>query len=42
MPARIEVGAEAGTDRALFDDVERRRQRTGAKQDGEVVGRLRA
>ena len=35
------VGAEARADRALFGDVERRRQRAGAQQHGEVVGRLR-
>ena len=34
------VGAEAGADRALLDDGERRRQRAGAQQDGEVVGAL--
>ena len=32
--------AEAGTDRALLDDGERRRQRAGAQQDGEIVGLL--
>ena len=41
MPAWIEVGAELGADRALLDDVERRRQRAGAQQDGEVVGASR-
>ena len=32
---------EAGTDGALLDDGERRRQRAGAQQDREVVGALR-
>ena len=38
-PALIEVGAEARADRALFGDVEGRRQGAGAQQHGEVVGR---
>ena len=33
--------AEAGTDGALLDDGQRRRQRAGAQQHGEVVGALR-
>ena len=33
-----QVLAEAGADRALLDDGERRRQRAGAQQDGEIVG----
>ena len=40
MPLAIESCAEAGTDRALFDDGQRRRQRAGAQQDGEIVGAL--
>ena len=32
--------AEAGADHALLDDRQRRRQRAGAQQDGEVVRRL--
>ena len=35
------VRAKAGADRALLDDVERSRQRAGAQQHGEIVGRLR-
>ena len=40
MPFSIEVLAEAGADRALLDDGQRRRQRAGAQQDREVVGLL--
>ena len=40
LPLAIEVLAEAGADGALLDDGERRRQRAGAQQDGEVVGAL--
>ena len=40
MPARIESCAEARADRALLDDGQRRRQRAGAQQDGEIVGAL--
>ena len=32
--------AEAGTDGALLDDGQRRRQRAGAQQDREIVGAL--
>ncbi len=36
----IEVLAETGTDRALLDDRERRRQGAGPQQNGKIVGRL--
>ncbi len=36
----IEILAEAGADGAFLDDGERRRQRAGAQQDGEIVGAL--
>ena len=36
-PALIEFEAEAGTDDALLDHGELRRQRAGAQQDREVV-----
>ena len=35
------VGAEVGADGALLDDGERRRQRAGAQQQGQLVGLLR-
>ena len=41
LPAWIESCAEARADRALLDDGQRRRQRAGAQQHGEVVGALR-
>ena len=34
------IRAEAGADGALLDDGQRRRQRAGAQQDGEIVGAL--
>ena len=40
-PASDRIAAEVGPDRALLDDVERRRQRAGAQQHREVLGRLR-
>ena len=41
MPARIESAPRLGPDRALLDDRQLCRQRAGAQQNREVVGRLR-
>ncbi len=39
-PAWIGIGAEIGTDGALFENGQRRRQRARAQQQRQVVGRL--